>query len=45
MKQVARAAEQGISEAARKPHLLIDGHVPGFEKAAALAGRYGLSTC
>jgi len=43
--QVARAAEQGITEAERKPHLLISGHVPGFEKAAALAGRYGLSTC
>ena len=45
LKQVARAAERGIAQAARNPDLLINGHVPGFEKAAGLAGRYGLSTC
>jgi hypothetical protein len=42
---VTRATERGISQAERNPGLLIAGHVQGFVRAAALADRYGLSTC
>jgi hypothetical protein len=45
VKGIATAAERGIAQAKRHPHQTITGGAPGFAKAAALAERYGLSSC
>jgi len=36
---------RGLAETARDPGLLLHGTPPGFVRAAALADRYGLSSC
>jgi hypothetical protein len=42
---VKGAVVRGLAQARQDPKLLIERKVPGFEEAAALADRYGLSTC
>jgi hypothetical protein len=45
LNQVERAVRTGIQEAMRNPDLLLERKVPGFQRAAGLADRYGLQTC
>jgi hypothetical protein len=45
VREVTAAANRGIAQVTRDPHLLVRGQIRGFDRAQALIERYNLSRC